>query len=219
MKKLISLIFFCVLTIFCCSSNDDVSEPEPIIDSIYFPSLNSNEWDTISISELGWNENAVQPLLDYLETKNTKSFMILHHGKIVIEKYMNAHTASTPWYWASAGKTLTTTLSGIAQEDGLLNINNKVSDYLGNGWTNASVEKENLITCKHLLSMTSGLDDNIGNSVSAENLIYISDAGQRWAYHNVYKKMQDVVAAASNSSWTNYFNNKLKNVLVTSALT
>ena len=60
------------------------------------------------------------------------------------------------WYWASAGKTLTSTVSGIAQEEGLININNKVSDYLGTGWTSESLDKENLITCKNLLSMNSG---------------------------------------------------------------
>ena len=41
--------------------------------------------------------------------------------------------------------------------------------------------KEDLITCKHLLSMTSGLNDDLGNNVAAENLQYTADAGTRWA--------------------------------------
>jgi len=102
-------------------------------------------------------------------------------------------------------------LSDIAQEEGLININDKVSDYIGTGWTSAPLEKENLITCKNLLSMNSGLDDSIGNNVSPENLQYVADAGTRWAYHNVYKKMQDVIAQASGETWINYFNEKLKN--------
>ena len=159
---------------------------------------------------MNWNTNALQPLLDFLEDKNSKGFIVLHNGKIVVEQYFNTHNENANWYWASAGKTLTTAVSGIAQDEGLININNKVSTYLGTGWTSASLEKENLITCKNLLSMNSGLDDSLGDVVAPENLQYITDAGERWAYHNVYVKMQDVVAQATNQSWSNYFNTKLR---------
>ena len=201
-----------LLALFTCSSEDD-NPPTVVIpeEEIYFPPINSDTWETKSLSELGWNENELQPLLDFLEEKNTKSFMVLHDGKIVIESYFNNHTATSPWYWASAGKTLTTAITGIAESEGFININNKVSDYLGNGWTSAPLDKEHLITCKNLLSMTSGLNDALGNNVSPDNLQYQADAGTRWAYHNVYVKLQDVVAQSTGVSWDNYFNNKLKN--------
>ena len=162
------------------------------------------------MTDLEWNTAAEQPISDYLELKNTKSFIILVNGRIVMEKYFNGHTASSNWYWASAGKTLTATVTGIAQQDGLLNINNKVSDYLGTGWTSAPLAKENLITCKHLLTMTSGLNDSLGDDVSPANLQYTADAGTRWAYHNVYVKLQDVIAEATGQTWNNYFNTKLR---------
>ena len=180
-------------------------------ETMYFPPNDgSTTWTTKSISDLGWNQSKVQPLLDYLELKNSKSFIILVNGRIVMENYFNGHSATTPWYWASAGKTLTSTVTGIAEQEGLLNINDKVSDYLGTGWTSAPLTKENLITCKNLLSMNSGLDDSLGDNVSPANLQYIADAGTRWAYHNVYVKLQDVVAQASGQTWTNYFNTKLR---------
>ena len=127
-----------------------------------------------------------------------------------MENYFNGHSANDPWYWASAGKTLTATVTGIAQQEGYLNINNKVSDYLGTGWTSAPIAKENLITNKHLLTMMSGLNDALGDDVSPANLQYVADAGTRWAYHNVYVKLQDVVAASTGQTWNNYFNTKLK---------
>jgi CubicO group peptidase (beta-lactamase class C family) len=180
-------------------------------ETMYFPpSDGSQTWDTKTIVSLSWNQSAVQPLLDYLQSKNTKSFIILVNGRIVMENYFNGHTATSPWYWASAGKTLTTSVTGIAQDENLLNINNKVSDYLGTGWTSAPLAKENLITCKNLLSMNSGLNDALGDDVSPANLQYVADAGTRWAYHNVYVKLQDVVAQASGQTWTNYFNTKLR---------
>ncbi|OUS02076.1 serine hydrolase [Flavobacteriales bacterium 33_180_T64] len=207
------LYVLCFASILNCSSeNTETSiEQEAQPESIYFPPITSNEWETKSITDLEWNQNQIQPLLDFLEAKNTKSFILLHNGKIVIESYMNEHTAVASWYWASAGKTLTTTVSGIAQDEGLINIDNKVSDYIGTGWTSIPLEKEHLITCKNLLSMSSGLDDSLGDAISAENLQYNTDAGDRWAYHNVYVKMQQVLASASNETWTSYFNSKLKN--------
>ncbi|WP_439150901.1 serine hydrolase domain-containing protein [Winogradskyella sp.] len=205
------LLFVCTTAVISCSS-DNNSEPDesPSNEGIYFPPLTSDTWDSKSLNELNWDETQLQPLLDYLEVKNSKSFMILHDGKIIVEAYFDGHTNTTPWYWASAGKTLTTAITGIAENEGFLNITDKVSDYIGTGWTSAPIEKENLITCKNLLSMDSGLDDSIGDNVSPANLQYVADAGDRWAYHNVYVKLQDVVASASNQNWSSYFNTKLK---------
>ncbi|OHT45156.1 serine hydrolase domain-containing protein [Flavobacterium tructae] len=209
MTKAIYTILIAILLTGC---NKDSSESEPITvptENMYFPPITGTNWETKSIADLKWNQAAVQPLLDYLELKHSKSFIILVNGRIVLENYFNGHSATTNWYWASAGKTLTSTVTGIAQQENLLNINNKVSQYLGEGWTSETLPKENLITCKHLLTMTSGLDDST-DDVNPANLVYRADAGTRWAYHNVYVKLQDVVAKASGQSWENYFNTKLR---------
>ncbi|RBA28822.1 serine hydrolase domain-containing protein [Flavobacterium tibetense] len=208
MKSLFFL--FACFAIFSCSSSDEANE-QPINEVMYFPPNDATTWETKTPGSLEWNENNVPALLDYLEQKNSKSFIVLHNGEIVMEYYFNGHTATTPWYWASAGKTLTTAVVGIAEQENFINTNNKVSDYIGTGWTSAPLAKENLITCKHLLSMTSGLDDSNGDGVAPSNLEYIADAGTRWAYHNVYVKLQDVVASATNQTWDTYFNTKLKN--------
>lgn len=207
MKNTFFAILF--LSLLGCSSDDTA----PTTESLYFPPIDgSSPWETKSISDLGWNETAKQPLLDYLELKNTKSFIILVNGKIVIENYFNGHSSTNNWYWASAGKTLTTTMTGIAQQEGLLNIDNKVSQYIGTGWTSETLAQENLITCKNLLTMTSGIEDIAnGDDVSPASLEYVADAGTRWAYHNVYVKLQDVIVQASGQTWINYFNAKLRN--------
>lgn len=203
--KFIKLLFLLVIAIAGCNKDDgEIPDPD---ESMYFPS--DNEWDTKSISSLDWNESAVQPLKDYLIQKHTKSFMIIVNGRIVLEEYFDGHTPTTTWTWNSAGKTLVSTTTGIAQQEGLLNINNKVSDYLGTGWTSETLEKENLITVKHLLSMTSGINDE-NNLVIKSNLTYLADAGTRWSYHNVFQVLMDVVADVSNQDFEAYFNTKLK---------
>jgi CubicO group peptidase (beta-lactamase class C family) len=176
---------------------------------MYFPENTNNSWETKSLSSLGWHETAVQPLKDFLIQKHSKSFMILVNGRIVMEEYFNGHNATTSWQWNSAGKTLVTSTTGIAQQEGLLNINNKVSQYLGTGWTSEPIEKENLITVRHLLTMTSGIND-ANEVVIKSNLTYLADAGTRWSYHNVFQKLMDVVAAASNQDFESYFNTKVK---------
>ena len=207
MKK---ILFLAILFISLSSCSSD-SSSNTAVEQMYFPPIDgSATWENKSVADLGWNQSAVQPLLDYLNLKNSKSFIILVNGRIVMENYFNGHTATSPWYWASAGKTLTSTMTGIAQEEGFLNINNKVSDYIGTGWTSETLAKENLITCKNLLSMNSGLNDALGDDVSPANLQYVADAGNRWAYSNVYVKLQDVIAAASGQTWTNYFNSRLR---------
>lgn len=208
MKSLTYLLLI-LLSITSCNKNDGEIQPTPT-DYMYFPSNTDSAWETKSLSSLGWNQNAVQPLKDFLIQKNTKSFMILVNGRIVMEEYFDGHTKTATWEWNSAGKTLVATIVGIAQQESLLNINNKVSQYIGTGWTSEPIEKENLITSKHLLTMTSGINDE-SELVIKSNLTYLADAGTRWSYHNVFQKLMDVVAQSSNQDYETYFNSRLKN--------
>ncbi|OWP75444.1 serine hydrolase domain-containing protein [Flavobacterium oreochromis] len=213
MKKVSKIFMFFLLTssgIISCTSEKNTTPPI-LQEEMYFPPTSSTIWETKSINSLNWNIGALESLKTYLKDKNTKSFIILVNGRIVVEEYFNGHSANQIWQWNSAGKTLTSVLTGIAQQEGLLNINDKVSKYLGTGWTNTPAEKENLISCKHLLSMTSGIDDQQGEMTDPANLIYKADAGTRWAYHNIFQKQMDVIANASNLTFDNYFNLKLKN--------
>jgi CubicO group peptidase (beta-lactamase class C family) len=206
MKKIIPLL---ASLLFINCSSDDSSTTTPV-EQMYFPPIGSTTWETKTAASLGWNESQVQPLLDYLELKHTKGFIVLHNGKIVLENYFNGHTANDTWQWNSAGKTLTASTIGIAQQENLLNINTRVSQYLGTGWTSEPIEKENLITSRHLLTMTSGINDE-SDLVILPNLTYLADAGTRWSYHNVFQKLMDVTAASSGQPFENYFNAKLKN--------
>src|SRR5215203_3904115 len=147
MQKL-TVVLSAVLILFLASCKKEGDpQPEPIpLTSTYFPPIGSSAWDTSTPSSLGWSEAELNNLYTYLQQKNTKAFIILKNGKIVAEKYFGTFTVDSNWYWASAGKTMTAFLTGIAQQEGLLNINNRSSQYLGNGWTALPLAKENLIT-------------------------------------------------------------------------
>ena len=211
MKRYKLLILFVLNSLFIanCNQDDDFSLPTEAEESMYFPSISSNEWQTTSPNDLNWNLNKLEDLKQFLINENSKSFMVLLNGKIVIEEYFNGHNAVETWQWNSAGKTLVTATTGIAQQNGLININNKVSDYIGNNWTSTTTQQEGLITVKNLLSMTSGLDDK-PQIVSKPNLTYLADAGTRWAYGNVFQRLMNAVEDASGIEFENYFNNELR---------
>jgi CubicO group peptidase (beta-lactamase class C family) len=214
--KFCSLICLCIFLFSCKKSSEDiVATPTPIptpVDAYYFPPLTGDVWETKTATSLGWDEALLQQAFDFAATKSTYGLIVLHHGKIVKEQYWNSWTKDTKYPLNSAGKSVVGFLAGIAQQDGLININYKTSQYLGTGWTSLPLAKENLITLKNQLSMTTGLDDAVAypDSTTPANLIYKADAGTRWAYHNApYRLMQDVMAIASGKTWNAYSKEKL----------
>ena len=52
--------------------------------NLYFPP-NTGIWDTISPNSLNWCADELDSLHQLLEEKNTKGFIILKDGKIVVE--------------------------------------------------------------------------------------------------------------------------------------
>lgn len=209
MHRLTLCFLICFLSIACKKSST------PVVDnSMYFPPLSGTEWAAQDPRPLGWNMTELDGLYQYLASKNTKAFIILKNGRIAVEYYFGTFRADSNWYWASAGKTLTAMLVGIAQQESLLNINNRSSQYLGTGWTSLPLAKENLITVRHQLTMTSGLDDGVPNNdcTLPSCLQYKSDAGSRWSYHNApYTLLERVVENATGLSYNNYFQQKIRN--------
>lgn len=181
----------------------------------YFPPTDgSDTWETMDFTELGWCQERVDSLYNFLEEHNTKGFMVLKDGRIVLEKYFGTFTQDSSWYWASAGKSLAAFLVGLAQEQGHLDIDNPTSDYLGEGWTSCTPEQEELITVKNQISMTTGLDYEVDdlNCLDPECLEFGTFAGEQWFYHNApYRLVQDVVANATEQTFNQWTQSALGN--------
>lgn len=180
----------------------------------YFPPpVAGSAWETTDPATLGWCPERIDSLYAYIEDHHTKGFILLKDGRIVLERYFGTFTQDSLWYWASAGKTLTSTMVGLAQEDGSLDINEPTSTYLGLGWTAQTPAQEALITVRDQLTMTTGLDDGVANSDCTEPacLAYIANAGDRWAYYNApYTLLQEVVANATGQNFNAYFTARLR---------
>jgi hypothetical protein len=169
--------------------------------TLYFPPVTGNNWDTISPQRLGWCADRIDTLYNFLEKKNTKGFIVLKDGKIVLEKYFGNFNADSFHQWNSAGKSLMGFMFGQLQELKLLNINDKTSDYLDTGWTTAPLSKENNIKIYHHLSLTTGLDEkgSIDPDCTIDTCLkYKVDAGIRWYYYNAtYRILEEVLESAS----------------------
>jgi len=179
----------------------------------YFPPLSGSTWETTNPASLNWCQTSIDSLYSFLEANNTKAFILLKDGRIVLERYFGTHGVNTPWQWASAGKTITSFLVGIAQQENLLSINDRASTFLGPGWTSATPEQEDRITIWHQLTMTSGLDDEVADPFCTLNtcLLYKADAGTRWAYHNgPYTLLDGVIENATQMTLNAFTTQRLK---------
>lgn len=209
MKK--SFLFLLLILLFTQCKKTFTETPS--ITTTYLPPNNSTTWETVSPASLNWNEAELTNLYSYLQQKNTKAFIVLKNGRIAAEKYFGTFKQDSVWYWASAGKTMTAFLVGIAQSEGKLNLDYKTSQYLGTGWTALPTLKENNITIRHQLSMTTGLDDGIGDTdcTLPACLQYKADASTRWAYHNApYTLLEKVVESATGVTYNQYFKEKIR---------
>ena len=171
--------------------------------NFYFPPNIGHTWSMLTPSSQGFCPERVDSLYQFLADNDTKGFILLKDGKIVLEKYYGTFTQDSFWYWASAGKSLTAFLVGQAQDEGLLDIEDKTSDYLGTGWTTCNLDQESAITIWHQLTMSSGLDDGVpdDNCIDPSCLYFKAAAGTRWAYHNgVYHLLHDVIEQASGNT-------------------
>lgn len=198
----------------CNKENDPESGP-------YFPPPGAN-WQKVTPASLGWDESKIPELKTFLAASNTRALIVLQDGKIVIEEYMGKQLWGTPpadfdvnssWYWASAGKTLTSLLVGKAVSQGKIDLDAKTSDYLGTGWTSLALAQENKITVRHQLTMTTGLDDDATKNFYTDPiyLTYLAEPGTRWAYHNgPYTLLDDVMTSATGKTLNVYLTEELK---------
>lgn len=91
---------------------------------------------------------------------------------------------------ASGQKSVIAVLVAIGAERGLLRLDDPVSKHLGRGWSQATPDEEVAITVWHLLTMTSGLGDDMS---------YAAPPGTRWWYSlgPTWHQLKPLLEAAS----------------------
>jgi CubicO group peptidase (beta-lactamase class C family) len=178
-------------------------------DGLYSPP-SEGTWERVATAEVGWNTQALEETLAFAGNHNSSGVVILHRGRILAERQWELDDPPAfgevsyrqIWFhgttgdgWAiedvaSTQKSIISVLAGIAADGGLLDIEDSVSKYLGEGWSAAPAEAEARILVRHLLSMSAGLSET--------KLEYLAPAGARWIYINkAYSLVNEVVQAAT----------------------
>lgn len=211
-------IFFILFTFFL-SSSIFAQKNSLGSSNLYFPKGDSEVWEQVSLDSLGWDKAELTALLHWLAREGTRGFLILKNGKMVVEEYWGSKLTGMGtmdkdgfWYWASAGKTLTSVLVGLAEEEKLFKLKDPSSKYLGEGWTSVTLKQEKDIRIFNHLSMTTGLDDRIENrdNTNAEFLRFFARPDSRWAYHNApYTLLPSIIEKVSGKTYQEYFKEKL----------
>jgi CubicO group peptidase (beta-lactamase class C family) len=181
-------------------------------DGLYFPPA-TGDWQRVAPGDVGWNAVKLEAALEYAGKQRASGVVVLRGGRIMAEQYWNldekaragnksrdygvrvrGHDAAGRVIEdvASVQKSVSAILVGTAQHKGLLKLADPVAKHLGIGWSKASPEQERAITVRHLVTMTSGLKDD---------LTFEAPAGTRWRYNSAaYARTIQVLAAAAKQS-------------------
>ena len=91
---------------------------------------------------------------EYSEQNNGTAVFVIKGDKVVFEDYKNGFLGKFPHFLASGTKSFVGVMAVAAQEDGLLKLDDKVSDTI----TEWREDERKQITIRQLLSLTSGID-------------------------------------------------------------
>lgn len=170
------------------------------VDGLYFPG-DTATWETQAPAQVGWDQDALARALDFAGENRSSGVVVAVAGRIIGERYWEPQATNRLGQSesglpmedvASVQKSVTSLLATMARDRGLLDLERAVSEYIGEGWSQASAADEGRITVRHLLSMTSGLNDQFE---------YRFPAGVHWQYNTpVYATLHPVLEAATGLS-------------------
>lgn len=201
-----------MISCFCACKKQVIDTPTATDTAYYFPPLTGSEWERVNPVQLGWDTAKLRAALDWAISKQSYGMVILHRGRIAAETYSANWNQQTRYPLFSAGKSIAAFITGIAQQEGHLNIQDPVSDYLDTGWTSLTREQEQRIKIWHQLTMTTGFNVDIPNldCTTPDCLQYAAPAGTKWYYHNApYLLLHNVIANATGQTMQQYSKSKL----------
>lgn len=172
--------------------------PPPVTDvrslPVVFPP-STGAWASIAPAALGWDSTALNAALDWAGTQQTTAMLIAWRGRVVAERYWRGWTPETDSIIASAGKSVLATLVGQLQAEGRVGLDAPASQYLGPGWSR-SPSTEARITVRHLLQMTSGLNDSLQAVVAPGTRFYYNNP----AYYQLFALVTRVTGQDINTA-------------------
>tara|TARA_R110001606_G_scaffold380322_1_gene540792 strand:- start:125 stop:1789 length:1665 start_codon:yes stop_codon:yes gene_type:complete len=158
--------------------NITVDVPEILIDKSLIPIQKIQPNSGWGISKDNFDSNKIETLNKKIAEdrfENINGIVVIKEGKLLIEEYFNGETRDSLHDSRSVGKSIASTMLGIAIEDSFIKNENAILKDFYNlkSYKNYSKEKDS-VTLKSLLTMNSGFlgDDSDYNSPGNEENMY-----------------------------------------------
>ena len=170
---------FCLLLLGFCFIMAQIASAEGV-----FPGA---EWETAEPASQGLSAEKLEKAREWLATHNSRSGLVVRHGRIVAEWYFRDATQSSKFAAYSTTKSLSSMATGLAIADGKLGLNQPIGQHL----PGIKPEGKKEITVKQLLSMTSGVYNNPQIVQRPDLFTYVLNEaplnykpGTKWDYNN-----------------------------------
>jgi CubicO group peptidase (beta-lactamase class C family) len=160
-----------------------------------------DEWARAAdAADLGFDAGTLDAIAADAEQAGSNCLVVTRGGEIAAEWYWNGTDAASRQEVFSVTKSITSTLVGIAQDDGALDVEDRASDYIAD-WAGTGSED---VTVANLVSNDSGREWSLAIDYGqlprqtdldafAAGLGQDSPPGTTWAYNNAAIQTLDVV--------------------------
>ncbi|MYA08808.1 MAG: serine hydrolase [Holophagales bacterium] len=133
------------------------------------------DWKLATADQVGLDAGRLeQAVQDIGELEGVHGLLIARRGRLVVERYFRGSAGNRPHNLKSASKSVLSALAGLAIEQGLLNLDQPIVDFLPEA-AGLDDTGKGAITVRHLLTMTSGLEStsfgNYGSWVASRNWV------------------------------------------------
>lgn len=145
------------------------------------------DWEKGTPASQGMNAEGLEKARAWLESHNSKSGLVVRHGRVVAEWYFGDADRQSKFAAYSTTKSLSSMATGLAIADGKLALDHNVGRY----FPDATPEGKRAVTVKQLLSMTSGVnndpsivgrDDKFSFALRTAPMDF--EPGTKWDYNN-----------------------------------
>jgi CubicO group peptidase (beta-lactamase class C family) len=179
----------------------------------YWPGPGS--WETLDPAAAGFDVERLSAVVQSGLADRSASLLVLRDGRMVAEAYASDSNPGRAIEIASAGKSMVSVLTSMAIDDGKIKgVEQSAAAFIPE-WRGTPKEA---ITIRHLLTMTSGLDDKglalrnvVGDQAALNAAAPVAyPPGTHWAYATaLYHLMFHVVARAAGEPFEAYAQRKL----------
>jgi CubicO group peptidase (beta-lactamase class C family) len=154
---IIGLIALLILVIVGSVFIPRLISQEPDSAQSYWP---TKEWDTSTPEEQGVDSGKLAEALQTIKENQISldSLLLIRNGKVILDAYFYPYDPSIPHKLASVTKSFTTTLIGIAIDQGKIQLDQPMVSFFPNRTITNLDERKQSITVRHLVSNMNGFE-------------------------------------------------------------